>query len=161
MTQIRRHFGWLTLPLATPICNNHLFIPAKIDPRFSVLENNGLHSLGDLFIDGIFVSFNQLISTFNLHKSDFFRYFQLRDFAKTHATSFPQVPTPSGMDLVLKARTLSKGHISYFYNLLSPANESILHKIKISWESELQLNLSVVFWEGAMGVRHPAVLDCH
>lgn len=131
LTQIRRHFGWLTPPLATPICNNHLFIPAKTDSRFSVLENKGLSSLGDLYIDGIFASLNQLISTFNLHKSDFFWYFQLRDFVKTHATSFPQIPTPSGMDLALKAKTLSKGHISFFYNLLSSASESILHKIKM------------------------------
>lgn len=45
-TQLRHHFGWLTHPLATPICNNH-FAPAKIDPWFSALENKGLRSLGD------------------------------------------------------------------------------------------------------------------
>jgi len=135
----------------SPICNNHLFVPPKIDPRFSTLENKGLCSLGNLYIDGIFVSFNHLISTFNLHKSDFFRYFQLQDFVKTHTTSFPQIPTPSGIDLALKAKTLSKGHVSYFYNLLSSTSESILHKIKMIWESELQLNLSETFWEGAMG----------
>ena len=110
-SQIRRHFGWLTLPLASPICNNHLFIPARTDPRFSVLENKGLRSLGDLYINGIFASFNQLISTFNLNNSDFFRYFQMRHFAKTHTTSFPQIPTPNGMDLALKAKALLKGYL--------------------------------------------------
>lgn len=59
-TQIRHHFGWLTLPLATPICNNHLFAPAKTDPRFSALENKGLRSLGDLYINDIFASIDQL-----------------------------------------------------------------------------------------------------
>lgn len=150
--QIRHHFRWLTLPLASPICNNHLFIPAKTDPRFNTLANKGLRSLGDLYIDGVFASFNQLISTFNLHRSDFFRYFQLRNFAKTHATSFPQTPTPSGIDLALKAKTLTKGHISFFYKLLSPTDESIINRIKLSWESELQLNFSESFWEGAIGV---------
>ena len=148
---MRRHFGWLTLPLASPICNNHLFIPARTDPRFSVLENKGLRSLGDLYINGFFASFNQLISCFNLNKSDFFRYFQMRHFAKTHTTSFPQIPTPNGMDLALKAKALLKGHISYFYNLLSPSSESLLHKTKMSWESELQLSFSESFWEGAIG----------
>lgn len=149
--QIRRHFGWLTLPLATPICNNHLFIPAKIDPRFTTLENKGLRSLGDLYVDGLFASFNQLISAFNLDKLAFFRYFQLRDFAKTHATSFPHIPTPSGIDLALKAKTLTKGHISFLYSLLSLTNESIVNNVKMSWESELQLNFSEVLWEGAIG----------
>lgn len=97
------------------------------------------------------MSFNQLISTFNLHKSDFFQYFQLRHFAKMHTTSFPQILTPSGMDLALKAKTLLKGHISYFYNLLSSTSESILHRIKTNWESELQLRFSETFWERAIG----------
>lgn len=30
-TQIRRQCGWLSLPQTTPLCNNHLFVPAKID----------------------------------------------------------------------------------------------------------------------------------
>ena len=150
-SQIRRHFGWVTLPLATPICNNYLFVPAKTDPRFSVLENKGLHSLGDLYINGIFAGFDQVISSFNLNISDFFRHFQLRHFAKTNTTSFPQIPTPNGMDLALKAKTLVKGHSSYFYNLLSPPSESLLHKIKMNWESELQLSFSETFWGGAIG----------
>ena len=35
LTQIKQHFGWNTLPLNTPICNNELFTPAQIDARFS------------------------------------------------------------------------------------------------------------------------------
>ena len=75
----------------------------------------------------------------------------MRHFAKTHTTSFPQIPTPNGMDLALKAKALLKGHISYFYNLLSPSSESLLHKTKMGWESELQLSFSESFWEGAIG----------
>lgn len=132
ITQIRHHFGWLTLPLATPICNNHLFIPAKIGPRFTTLENKGLRSLGDLY------------AAFNLNTLEFFRYFQLRDFAKTHTT-------PSGIDLTLKAKTLTKGHIFCLYSLLSSTNESIVNKVKMNWESELQLNFSEALWEGPIG----------
>lgn len=148
--QIRRYFGWLTLPLSTPICNNHLFIPAKSDSNFISLENKGIRELGDLYIEDLFASFNQLISRFSLNRSDFFRYFQLRDFARTHTTSFPHIPTPSGIDVIIKAKNLTRGRISYLYNLLSPANESITNKIKMDWESELQLNLSDQFWEEAL-----------
>lgn len=35
--QIGQHFKWSTLPRSTPICNNHLFLPAIIDPRFVTL----------------------------------------------------------------------------------------------------------------------------
>lgn len=141
--QIRRNFGWLTLPLSTPIRNNHLFIPAKSDSNVINLENKGKRELGDLYIEDLFASFlhfsyistyNQLISTISLNRSDFFRYFQLRDFARTHTTSFPHIPTASGIDLIIKAKTLSRGRISYLYNLLSPTNKSILNKIKMEWE---------------------------
>lgn len=68
-----------------------------------------------------------------------------------NTATFPHIPTPNGMDLVLKAKSLAKGHISYFYNLLSPSSESLLHKIKMNWESELQLSFSETFWTGAIG----------
>lgn len=55
------------------------------------------------------------------------------------------------MDLALKAKTPLKGHISYFYTLLSSTSESILHKIKMNWESELQLSFSETFWERTIG----------
>lgn len=57
--QIRRQLGWLTPPQATPICNNHLFLPSKIDPRFRYFESQGLQCLGDLYIDGLFANFQQ------------------------------------------------------------------------------------------------------
>lgn len=149
-SQIRRHFGWLTLPLATPICNNHLFVPAKMDLRFSVLEHKGLGTLGDLYVNDVFASFNELVTRFNFNKSDLFRYFQLRNFAKKCSTLFPKIPTSSGIDLVLRAKTLVKGHISYLYKLTSSPSESLLYRTKMKWESELHMSFSELFWEGAV-----------
>ena len=51
--QIRRNFKW-----STPICNNHLFLPASIDPRFMALAKRGLRYLENLYVDGSFTSFN-------------------------------------------------------------------------------------------------------
>lgn len=118
--QIRRSSGWLTLPQTTPICNNHLFLPAKFDPRFTFVSRSGLRYFRDMHVNGCSVSFEQLRKTFNFSGSDFLRYFQLRDFTRTHSPQFPQIPPPSGIDLIIKAETLPNGHISYFYNLLSP-----------------------------------------
>lgn len=149
--QIRRCFRWLTLPQATPICNNHLFLPAAIDPRFTSLERKGIHCLENLYTDNLFTSFDQLRVAFSLGSSDFFRYFQLRNFARTHSPQFPQIPPPTGIDLrgggdiVLKARTLPEGQISYFYDLLSPADESIINRIRTDWEKELQMTFSENF----------------
>ena len=59
---------------------------------------------------------------FWLASSDFFRYFQLCDFARTHSPAFPLIPTTTGMDHVLLANTTTKGHVSYLYDLLLPTN---------------------------------------
>ena len=34
--QIRKEFGWSLLTLSAPICNNHLFLPARMDSGFSM-----------------------------------------------------------------------------------------------------------------------------
>lgn len=152
--QIWRRHGWCALPQSTPLCNNHLFVPAKIDPRFTALGKKGLRTLGDLYIDGIFASFNQLCSTYNLCNTDFFRFFQLRDFARSHSSQFPHAPPLSGIDLVLQFKSLPKGHISHFYNLLTPTNSSVVDKSRADWETELQINISNSFWERALSAIH-------
>lgn len=148
--QIRKRFGWLSLPLVTPFCNNHLFVPAKIDSHFAVLENKGLRCLGDLYIDGLFASFDQLRSTLGLNNTDLFRFFQLRNFARTHSSQFPQTPPPTGVDLVLRAKSLPKGHVSYLYNFLSPTDNSSVDRSRSDWEKELQMNISDTLWKRAL-----------
>lgn len=47
------------------------------------------------------------------------------------------MPLPNGVDLLLKERALPEGHISYFYDLLTPGDDSFINKIKVDWEKEL------------------------
>lgn len=148
--QTRRHCRWHSLPQMTPICNNHLFIPARTDPRFKHFEQNGIQYLRNLFVDNQFASFDQLCKIYLLNNSDLFRYFQLRSFARSHCPQFPQMPPPSGVDLLLEARALPKGHVSYFYNLLQTGDESVVDKIRAKWQEELQMVFSNEFWNGAL-----------
>ena len=67
----------------------------------------GLQYFENLYVDGSFASFNQLHATFALNQSDFFRYFQLWDFVRSHSPTFPQILPSSGLDHILPA--LSKG----------------------------------------------------
>ncbi len=97
-----------------------------------------------------FASFNQLHATFGLNSSDFFRYFQLRDFARAHSPSFPQIPPSSSLDHILSAAALPMGYISYLYELVLPTSESMIEKIKANWESDLQIKFSDRFWGEAL-----------
>lgn len=91
----------------------------------------------------LFASFNQLCTTFGLGSTDFFRFFQLQ----THSPQFPQAASHGGIDLVLQAKSLPKGHISFLYNLLSPTNDTFVNKIRADWEAELQVNISDPLWK--------------
>lgn len=90
------------------------------------LARKGLRCLKDLYVDGSFTSFNQLLANFGLNNSDFFRYFQLRDFVRTHSPTFPQIPPTTGTDHILLADTSTKGFVSYLYDHLLPTKESII-----------------------------------
>lgn len=113
--------------------------------RFMSLARKGLRCLKDLYVDGSFTSFNQLLANFGLNNSDFIRYFQLRDFVRTHSPTFPQIPPTTGTDHILLADTSTKGFVSYLYDHLLPTKESIIEKIWVDWENKLQITLSDQF----------------
>lgn len=148
--QTKEHFGWSTLPLNTPICNNGLFNPAKTDARFSLWGKRGLSTIGDLYCDDTLSSFAQLCTTFNLQQSDLFRYFQIRHFLRSNTPSFPEAPPPSGIDKLLPLVKMSRGHISFLYNLLTPDTPPALLKIKIEWKAELGVVISEDWWSEAL-----------
>ena len=148
--QIRRQFGWVLLPLATPFCNNQLFLPAKLDLSFALWSRRGLLCLGDLYSDGLFSNFVQLCSKFNLQRSDQYRYFQIRNFARLNTPTFPHAPPTSGIDHFLAVAGLTKGHISFIYDFLSGASPPALQKIRMGWENELAVTFSDDWWDGAL-----------
>lgn len=66
---------------------------------------------------------------------------------RTHSPQSPQAPPLSGIDFVLQAKSLSKGHVSFLYNLLSPINDSSVNKSRADWETELQISISDALWK--------------
>lgn len=75
-SQFRQNFNLTDLSFYGPICNNHIFLPAKSDPVFAQWQRAGLDKFSDLYIDGTFATFNALSTKFNLQHSSLFHYFQ-------------------------------------------------------------------------------------
>ncbi len=73
--QFRRHFILQTTPLLYPVHSNPLFPPSFSDKAFAAWVDHGIVSIKDLYIDGTFVSFEQLTQVFNLPRSHFFQVF--------------------------------------------------------------------------------------
>ncbi len=148
--QFRQAFQLTDFSLETPICNNHLFPAAKLDATFKKWQDLGIVKCSDLFIDNIFANYNNLIQKLNLQKSDFFRYLQVRHFIQAHCSVFPQMPSESGLDLLLKTPTQLKGLISKIYNFIMSFQNISLEKIKTEWIGELGIDISEDTWDKAV-----------
>ena len=77
------------MPLSAPIDQNHSFPPSLQDLAFNIWETKGIKYFGDVYIDGTFASFTQLKQKYNLNNNQFFRYLQVRNFARTNLVNFP------------------------------------------------------------------------
>lgn len=71
--QFRKHFGLHRASIYTSILNSHLFTPSCSDPAFRIWSINGLVTLNDLYVDGVFTSFSFLSTKYNLPSSHLFR----------------------------------------------------------------------------------------
>lgn len=73
-TQFRIHFGHIQALVSMPLSSNFLFKPSLIDTAFLTWARKGINSVGDLFVDGTFVSFDYLVNELILPKTHYFRY---------------------------------------------------------------------------------------
>lgn len=146
LVQCRKKFGLHVMSSKAPIYLNHMFPPSS-DSAFNIWSSKGLQSLKDLFIDGIFASFSQLSQLFNIPKTHFFRYLQIRHFIKSNYPSFPNIPTPSALDEILDVNTHKKGGIRKIYNILSGLQPPSLDTVKSHWEIDLGIDITGDLWE--------------
>ena len=95
--QISKQLKLRKLSFTLLISANPLFTPSTIDGGFDRWKELGLHSVGDLYTNSSFVSFQQLQEKYGLSKSEFFRYVQVRHFIRIHLDHFENA-TPDKLD---------------------------------------------------------------
>lgn len=109
--QVRWHYGWHSFSMKSPIHANHMFPPSLQDSVFLLWQNRGLRTLQDLFVDGLFASFQQMSSKFLIPHTHFFQYLQLRDFTRKQLPHFPEFPPSSDVVSLLAPVQSVKGII--------------------------------------------------
>ncbi len=88
-SQLRQHFKLTDFSIHGPVCNNHIFLPAKSDPVFTQWQRVGLQKLCDLYIDGTFATFNALSAKCKLPHCNLFRYSILLNQSALHFQPCP------------------------------------------------------------------------
>ncbi len=91
------------------------------DNAFGLWFQSGIRTVRNLFVDGVFASFQQLAEKFHFPNSHLFRYLQVRDICRKMYRDFPHThtaDTPIGK--ILKAPMVMKGLISSLFNSVVP-----------------------------------------
>ena len=104
--------SWLS-----PIWGNDRFKPGRADTRFKSWLNNGLNKIGDLYSEGVLMSFEQLVNKYGLPQKTFFKYLQVRSFITTQLKSTVKPPL-STIENIAVNHHQSRGLLSKFYNIL-------------------------------------------
>ena len=161
-SQFRTHIKHRQALSAIPITANALFPLSLIDSVFRVWSGSGLGRVKDLFKEGVFMSFDQMVRDFNIPRSHFFRYMQIRAFVKKHFPSFPSLPRDSWVDEWLGRNPLHKGAVSRLYSDIQEIRPTSLDHIKTAWEGELGVSISDDSWQFAVeGIHSTSVCIRH
>ena len=157
-SQFRTHFGFKHTVPFIPIVRNPHFKPALLDSAFHLWSRKGLKSIADLYHKTIFASFDSLVKEHDIPRSHFFRYLQVRDFAKKHFPSFPSAPLSSPEHDCISLDPFQPGCVSKLYNTIQGISSPSLSHVKSTWEEELQLVISDNMWQEAIERVHKSSL---
>ncbi len=146
-SQFRLHFNSKQALPSAPILLNPLFPPSLIDSAFQLWSRNGISCVKDLFKDGVFISFQQLRTDFEIPQSNFFRYLQVRSFIKKHFSPSLNQPEGGWIDELLNMDPFRRGMVSILYEVIQRTASPSLDHIRRQWEEELGIEISDSAWQ--------------
>ena len=147
--QMRKACELPSTSIHAPIWHNHAFPPSFTDSAFRDWSRKGIVTVEDLYINGHFASFDQLVSKFSLSKAQFFRYLQLRNYVRQNIPSFESLPTDDSLSKILGSPE-AINLISCFVGIFLNQQDKSILKIKQTWERNLNIDISDYVWEGAL-----------
>lgn len=125
------------LPFTTPL-QNPSFPWSTVGTTFSQWKQTGIISVGNLYLNYTFTSFQQLHNEFNIPTNNFFRYLELRNFVKQYLCYFA-VSEPDKLDLCFKSIQSTQKTKPFFrtsYKICTQLPQGLLNKHwKMNWES--------------------------
>ncbi len=137
-SQIRKFYGWQSCSLQSPLIKNHSFAPSFANTMFEEWFEKGIHNFLDIFIDQIFPSFEQVQEKYNISRSQFHKYLQIRSFVIQNNPSYPNSPNQSSMELILMQDPFKKGGISKIYeNLSNLTGKATIDHLRTAWQEDL------------------------
>lgn len=136
----------------SPIVQNPDFPAGTSSSVFSLWGDRGIHVIGDLFKDDIFLYFGQLQDIFDIPKQHFIGYLQIRHVVSSLTTSFSlNLPCNDAEKFILE-RQNSKHFISSFYSLLVSVGTYKLPNSSRKWGIDLGTEYIEDDWQASINL---------
>lgn len=152
--QFRRSFSLNDFSIHAPITKNNMFAPSMTDEAYDGWAQRGLIKLSNMYDEGNCMSFEQLRLKYNIPRTHFFRFLQLRSFLSSSTSQFPSLPPDSFTDSLLSLNPNAKQVIGTVYSLLNSHDLQPLTLLKGQWEEDLGISLSDEAWQDALDRIH-------
>lgn len=152
--QFRKQFKFTAPTVLTPLLKNPVFKPTFTDSTFTLWQDKGLKCFKDFYKEGVFCSFTDLVNNFSLPPSHLFRYFQVRNCAKSLFSNFPHLPPKQQWGDFLQFSILQRSLISRIYSSIQSFDDHLTTSTRETWERELGLVFDEHWWESALQVIH-------
>ena len=127
--------------MATPIHENHSFFPGLTDSVFLLWKRKGIYNIGDLYINGVFASYPQLVAKYDIPRSDPFRLFQIGNYIRTHLPNFEILVEHEALESINKSNPAVKWALSFFYQILHNNTSLNTASLRQAWTDELNAEL--------------------
>ena len=154
-SQIRKSYGWQSCSLHSLLIKNHVFAPCFTNTLFKNWFEKGIHTFLDIFIDQVFPTFEQIQENYNIPRSQFYKYLQIRSFVIQNNPSYPNSPNRSSMELILMQDPSKKAGISKIYESLSNlAGKATMDHLRLAWQDDLSREITEDQWQRAPTQTH-------
>jgi len=146
LKQIKKFLGITQPSLYSPICENHNFIPALSDRIFQMWNNKGLSTFNELYTDGHFSSFDHLLSRFHLSHYHFFCFLQILHYVRQAFSDYRIQQEEHCFYNLMRRAPDSRHMVSLLVSLFSSQLNTSSDYLRVAWEKEAGVNLSVNLW---------------
>lgn len=142
-----RHIGDTpSISQFSPIWDNARFTPGRADGGFQIWANRGVQKIGDLYVEGTLLTFNDLCLKYSIPKKHFFKYLQLKHFisSKHHQVSYE--PPLSCLEGIVLKHMHGKQQISILYAALVSHDKESSHDRRRAWSLDIKEDIEEAEW---------------
>lgn len=133
----------------TPIWGNSKFIPGRCDAGFKTWAEKGISKIGDLYVNNILMTFEDIVNKYDVPRKHFYKYLQLRSFIHKSQSNALGTPPLSVLEKEITKDCFGKGLISLLYGLVNSGSQESADTKLQAWRMDVNEDIETSDWKEA------------